>query len=320
LSANFCTLFNINFASNGLALFESLRENEPDSRLFVLCMDVETYDFLKSLNLESLVPVSLSDFLFPELEEKRKERSVAEFCWTCTSHFLRYCIETFELDHCCYLDADLFFFRELKGYAEMRKKFSVLITEHNFAPAYDDSGRYGRYCVQFIYFDVSKNAKMLLKKWCQQCLEWCYDRVEENRYGDQKYLDSWPEEHDFVGVVKDTNYGVGPWNLTRFRDASPVFVHFHNVKFFEGKFDIRKACLYEIPLKTMWRLYVPYIRGLASTIKQNPVLRHNHHRKSPNWVEFFLGYYLMIFIRRTRYWTRKAIRKLKRTFFKRKNG
>ena len=320
MSQNFCTLFNINFAANGLALFQSLRQHAPDSRLFVLCMDNETCEFLRSLKLEALVPVSLDEFLFPDLKDRRNERSIAEFCWTCTPHFLKYCIDTFNLDHCCYLDADLFFFRKLEDYDRMREHHSVLITEHNFAAAYDDSGRYGKFCVQFIYFDTTEDAKALLNEWCEQCLEWCYDRVEDNRYGDQKYLDPWPETHEFVGVIEDSNYGIAPWNLTRFLHANPVFVHFHNVKYFAGKFDIRKACIYEIPLKTMWKLYVPYIRELAAIIREYPVLSHNHNGRTPNWVEFFVGYYSMIIMRRIRFWSKKAGRKLKRIILKKEHG
>ena len=52
--------------------------------------------------------------------------------------------------------------------------------------------RSGKYCVEFNYFDQSKNAKKALGWWKEKCFEWCYHLYEPERMGDQKYLEKFP--------------------------------------------------------------------------------------------------------------------------------
>jgi hypothetical protein len=47
---NFCTLFDSNYLSRGLALFESLKKTETNFHLYVVAFDNECYDYLKNLN------------------------------------------------------------------------------------------------------------------------------------------------------------------------------------------------------------------------------------------------------------------------------
>ncbi|GAB1254837.1 hypothetical protein Defa_23240 [Desulfovibrio sp. TH_2024_36128] len=51
------------------------------------------------------------------------------------------------------------------------------------------------------------------------CLNWCKDILEESRFADQKYLNSFPEMFSQVHIMQHTGGGVAPWNL---KDSSVV--------------------------------------------------------------------------------------------------
>ena len=93
-----------------------------------------------------------------------------------------------------YLDADLWF---RKSPAPIFKEFDksgkdVLITDHAYSPEYDNSEKNGQYCVQFTTF-TREGGETVRKWWEERCIEWCFARFENGKFGDQKYLDDWLE-------------------------------------------------------------------------------------------------------------------------------
>ncbi|HAA01379.1 MAG TPA: hypothetical protein DCD96_06995, partial [Flavobacteriales bacterium] len=76
---------------------------------------------------------------------------------------------------------------------------SVLITPHNYSPEYDNSSISGRYCVQFVCFKNTADGMAVLNWWKDSCIDWCFDRVEDGKFGDQKYLDEFSSR--FSGVL-----------------------------------------------------------------------------------------------------------------------
>jgi len=40
----------------------------------------------------------------------------------------------------------------------------------------------------------------------KQCIEWCYNRSENGRYGDQLYMNDWPDKYEKVGII--SNIGI----------------------------------------------------------------------------------------------------------------
>jgi hypothetical protein len=95
----------------------------------------------------------------------------------------------------------------------------------------------GVYNVGLVAFRRTPDGLTALRWWRERCLEWCFDRIEAHRYGDQKYLDDWPERFAGVAVLEHRGGGAGPWNVGSHRvhlragvvfvDAAPLlFYHF----------------------------------------------------------------------------------------------
>lgn len=277
----FCTLFDSFYLSRGLAMYESLKSQTTDFHLYVFAFDNLSCDLLHSLKLENTTIVPLNDFETEELKEVKKSRTVAEYCWTCTPSTISYVLKKFNLPLCTYIDADLFFYSDpsvlISEMSENGK--NVLITEHRFSllPKIYEKKRSGRFCVQFITFTNEEKSLLILDKWRKQCINWCYARHEDGKFGDQKYLDEWPLAYPNIHILKHQGGGIAPWNLTRYcftNDGNSitgkerktgikfkvVFFHFQYVKFLsDGLCDIG---WYFISSEVRRIFYIPYLEKI----------------------------------------------------------
>ena len=62
LNRVYCTYFDHNYLSRGLALYHSLQRHAPGARLWVLCLSEACYRTLTALNLPNLVPRAACGF------------------------------------------------------------------------------------------------------------------------------------------------------------------------------------------------------------------------------------------------------------------
>ena len=129
---NYCTLFDSNYLTRGLAMYESLKSHSNNFHLYIFSFDDKSYDLLKKLNLESITVISLNEFEDDELLKIKGGRTAREYCWTCTPSIIKHCIKNYNLDNCTYLDADLYFFSDPTILIEEMGTKSVLITEHKY--------------------------------------------------------------------------------------------------------------------------------------------------------------------------------------------
>jgi hypothetical protein len=281
--SNFCTLFDSFYLSRGLALYDSLMEHSSGFHLYIFAFDDLSYKILKDLSLKHVTLIPLSDFETGELLEVKNSRSKAEYCWTCTPSVIYHVISNFNISECTYLDADLFFYSDPSVLiAELdAKKKNVLITAHrySFLPRLYEEKRAGIFCVQFMTFRNEESSLKVLDKWRNQCIEWCFARHEDGKFGDQKYLDKWPELYGNVHILEHPGGGIAPWNMTDYLFGSSgnsitgevrasavsfnvVFFHYQYVKFLrDGSFDLG---WYIIPSALKMLFYREYIFKLVA--------------------------------------------------------
>lgn len=267
---NYCTLFNSNYLTRGLAMYESLRTHSGEFHLYVFAFDDKSYDLLEGIGLDDMTVISLVTFEDEVLLKVKGDRSAREYCWTCTPSTIKYCIEKYGLDSCTYLDADLYFFANPAVLIEEMGDKSVLITEHRYNPEYDQSADSGIYCVQFMTFKNDANGMKILNWWRDACNEWCYARFEEGKFGDQKYLDDWTTRFKGVHVLENLGGGVAPWNVQQYGldDGAfeLIFYHFHNYKFLEN--NTVECGDYKLNENAIDVLYKPYTIHLERVTQQ----------------------------------------------------
>lgn len=256
---NFVTLFDSLFLPQGLALHMSMERHMKQYTLWILCVDDASFLILSKLKLKNVKLLHLDKFETKELKKIRLERTNVEYLWTLTPFAPRFVIETKpSISRITYIDADLCFynnpapiFNELKV-----SKKNILITEHAFDPEYDQSATSGRFCVQFIIFE-GKKGRDVRQWWEKRCVDWCYNRFEEGKFGDQKYLEIWPSLFpNSVHILENKSFALGPWNAKRFPYSECIFYHFHGLRI-TGRNTLFIGNYY-LPKPVIDHIYKPY--------------------------------------------------------------
>lgn len=277
MKRHFCTLFDVNYLTRGLALYRSLERHAHDFVLHVLCMDPATHELLGRLALPRVARIALEDLEDAQLLQARATRSVAEFCWTCTPSLPLHVFErTPGAEAVTYLDADLLFFSSPEALFAEAGAASIVVHEHRFAPEMLALEREtGRFNVGWVGFQRDDEGYECLDRWRQQCLDWCHARPAGDKFGDQKYLDEWPSRYPRLHILAHPGAGLGPWNidgrdLTRsgpqvLIDGHPVvFFHYHGFKLLADGTSRPTSADYSPSPAALELLYGPYARALLA--------------------------------------------------------
>jgi len=299
-------------------MYESMREHSSDFHIYIFAFDNLTFDILTQLKLDYATVISLEEFENQELLEVKKRRTVAEYCWTCTPSTIRFALANFNIPSCTYIDSDLFFYSDpailINELIDNAKE--VLITEHrySFLPAIHALKKAGRFCVQFITFKNTDESLKVLEKWRTQCIDWCYSRYEDGKFGDQKYLDDWPKTYSNIHILKNQGGGIAPWNLSQYifskisdsifgrvkrtnETFSVVFFHFQYVKFLDDNFcDLG---WYKITRSNRILFYIPYIKKIKVIESRLKALNNNYRTGLTILKADSLKNYLKIVLKKT---------------------
>jgi hypothetical protein len=245
----------------------------------VLCLSDACYQTLVALDLPNLIPRRLADFeaAEPEVAATRSTRSQIEYYFTCSPAWMLFVLNNEpDAEWVTYLDSDLFFFASPDPiYAEMDDA-SFGIVPHRFTKRLVDQRRFGIYNVGWVSVRRRDQGVAALRWWRESCIEWCYDRVEGNRFADQRYLDRLPELFTGVHVIRHLGANLAPWNFADFRTEwregaveiegryPLLFFHFYGVKR-SGRYYFNSHRLYRAPFPKLvrQRIYEPYITVLA---------------------------------------------------------
>lgn len=271
---HFVTLFDSRFLLLGLALHSSLQKVVPNSHLWVICIDELVEQQINGLNLDHVSTIPLRSIETDELRAVKPTRTVGEYCWTLTPFAPQ---SVFDLapdaERVTYLDSDLFFFSNpetIFSEFELSRKH-VLITEHAYAPALDRTVQSGRFCVQFMIFRRTPESFGVMKWWQDRCIEWCFDRNEDGKFGDQKYLDQWPALFpNEVHILSQVDKTLAPWNVDYFLaknpiSHTPIFYHFQSFRIVSDK--LARLYVGVAISENAYKFYQSYLVAIEKQVK-----------------------------------------------------
>ena len=264
----YCTYFDHNYLRKGLALYLSLRKQSQgqNSILAVLALSEECESALMQLSLPGLLilPLKNLETKYPDLLEAKSNRKLVEYYFTLTPWLIK---ETLRIVpnayRVTYLDSDLYFFGSPKPLWSEIGESPIAMVEHRFSPSYVDKIIYGRFNVGWNSFNRSSESIKALNWWAEACVLWCYDRVENGKFADQKYLEEIYKNSPNVHIISYPGINLAEYNLDNYRlsihESKPyanglpvVYWHMH--------------CLFE---KSDGSYHV----GIREDLATNPVIR-----------------------------------------------
>lgn len=268
---HYVTLFDMAFSPQGLALQQSLQRHAGKHLLWVICMDEGAERMLRQLDLPDVRIIPLAEAEDEVLLAVKTERTRGEYCWTLTPFSFDL---VFQRDataaRVTYLDADVWLSSDPSPVFEAFEASgaAVQITEHAYAPEHDQTTTSGQYCVQFLTMDRERSAPVRCW-WKDRCIEWCFARFEDGKFGDQKYLDDWPQRFgELIHVADPKGWFQGPWNATRFPYNKAIAYHFHGLRLLEKGLVRLADRQYSIPSPHRRFVYHPYLKDLNDALRR----------------------------------------------------
>ncbi|QEK12099.1 hypothetical protein FQB35_06760 [Crassaminicella thermophila] len=274
----FCIIMTKYRLYQGIALYYSLNTIMKNLEIFILCIDEETYEILSKLNLINTTLVSIEEIENEVLLKKKIERPLNAYCWTLKPVFLEYVINKFKnINRITYIDSDMYFFNDPNPIFEEGAKYSVLLSPHNYTRSLKHlESICGKYNSGFISFKKDIEGLNALKWWKERCIEWCYDKVEEGKFGDQKYLDNIQSIFNNTYDIKTPGVNIGFWNHGRYKttiingkvyinNVQLICYHFAGLRLLSKK---EVAFIIGFKKEFIRDIYNPYINTLQNVISK----------------------------------------------------
>lgn len=274
-----CTLFNKNYLLEGLSLLNSFLCAVPEGNLWVLCLDEETFQVIKTFPSKNIKPISLQEvtILSESFQEFRENRTFAESIFTIKSHFVCYVLSNLkEGDWLIYLDADSVLTEDYKLRAVPKGGDHLILSPHYRSKLSAKGLVSGKFNAGYVGFRVSDTGLKAANWWRDSCTRWCYVTPENNLYADQKYLEHlqnmWPTET----FIAEFGLNLSTWSLDQDQEISrtketiyishhPVLsFHFHSLKHSEffTYLGINRYGRILSHKKIKEEIYFPYVRSL----------------------------------------------------------
>ena len=256
--------------------------------LHAVCLDAASFKNVSDMRLENVTPISFLDYeqTNPDLLAVKPNRSRIEYYFTLGPTVLQHIFEINPtITALTYLDADLYFFNSPEEIFEEAGKSNVIIVAHKFNARLKPFEKYGKYNVAWITFVRSFEGMCCLNDWANDCLDWCHDYVDGDKYGDQKYLDTWTEKYAGICDLQHKGANVAPWNFGNYKisehnnqifiDEQPlIFYHFAGLKQLDAHTFTTSANKYLFwqPRILKQKIYLPYIESLLSHLPEGKKL------------------------------------------------
>lgn len=236
------TISSFNFLPFVLNLYSSLCRSKMDFKLYIFCMDNKIVDFLRERKFRQIEIVNFERLLDVNEKQKIYKFSLPEICWALKPRALLYLNRRFRSNWKLYVDADFFFFNDISEYLNFSpKKYDILFTPHRYSCSflkYEKNA--GKTNAGFIAIKQSLYLPKILNEWFNLCLNRPIKKKRKGETFDQKILDFLYNKYDFIGLIKNTNINLAPWNIIKekikgeqYEDKKIICYHYQALKIYK---------------------------------------------------------------------------------------
>lgn len=278
----FCMVVSKTRLIQAIACFLSLYKTMDNFKVYILCVDEKCYEFLKEINLDEIVLVTIAELNREDLLEIKATRKLNQYCWTLKPGFIKYIFTLDDsINRVTYIDSDLFFYQNPNVIFENQPDASVLLSSGEiFLPMYSKEFNHtmqsltGNFNSGFISFKKDINGLECVNWWDKMCVDSCTSNPEDNKFGDQKYLDDMPFLFKNVYEITTEGINIGHWNYSKYKftvlndnilvnNNKLIFYHFSGFRII-SKYDIRQV--HEQDRVNIPFIYQIYRRALGKII------------------------------------------------------
>ena len=227
----FCTYFDSRYLQKGNSCYYTLTLQNPDTRLFVVCLDEKVYNIVSKWGKAIAIRLSDLEKFEPELLKAKTNRSLEGYFGTLSPILPLYIFEKYDyVDLLFYTDADIAFWSDPAEMIGVIGQKSLMVIDHDIEPPRNGI----RFNVGILGYRNDNNCKEFLYWWRDRCLEWCeWMTLSPYKCGDQGYLNVLADEpNKFKNFLISPHPGtfLAPWNLAKHK-----VTEINREKFVDGK-------------------------------------------------------------------------------------
>ena len=220
---HFYTSININYLPKARILAKSVKQYCPDSKFSLVFSDVlpkevdpkkEPFDEIVTIDELGIPVENLKFWIY--------EHSVVELCTAVKGQALVNFLEAGS-DKVVYLDPDIAVFEALESLDKLLDENDIVLTPHITYPENSKQGiadnemsalKHGAFNFGFYAVKNSENGKAFAYWWRDRLDDFCYDKIPDGLFTDQKWGDLVPCLFDGVYIWKDPGCNVATWNIS----------------------------------------------------------------------------------------------------------
>ena len=196
-----------------------------------------------------------------------------------------------------YLNSDIFFLGDPHNLWETPESWDVQLFPHHYSLINKIRlKKFGELNAGAMAITKSEESLKVIENWANQCASWCFDRAENGKYADQKYLEDFERWSVKVSVAKSKAMNLASWVSGAKKEdfQNCIFYHFHGLVA-QGEYIVLPHLQYlrlaKKLEKDMHRDYLKKLESLDSElgIKASLSPRNSASRPMKYWILFFLS-------------------------------
>ena len=242
-----CTIVSPNYFAYARTLAASYLAHHPDQRFFVLMVADLALEERNTFERDAFTPVLLNDLGIADIKSVAMKYDILELNTNVKPSFMKYLIDTFDLEKLVYLDPDIFVYSPLTPvFDALDAGATATLTPHMTTPVKDgklpseqDMLYNGTYNLGFMAVRRCEESSRLLNWWEERCLEQGFSEGRSGLFVDQKWMNLAPGLFGGAAILRHAGCNMAYWNLherSLVEDATGWFV--------QGADGIQQLCFF----------------------------------------------------------------------------